>query len=142
MKIYGSGELQKFVDDIEKYSIGMDEWFHRMGAVHETKSNYPPYNLIKDSSVSFRLEIALAGFKKEDISVYTENNKLFVEGSQEQDEEPLAEYIHRGLATRDFTRVWTISDDVRVEDVVYDNGILTIILKRIIPDHQKRHDWL
>ena len=75
-------------------------------------------------------------------SVYTENNKLFVEGSQEQDEEPLAEYIHRGLATRDFTRVWTISDDVRVEDVVYDNGILTIILKRIIPDHQKRHDWL
>ena len=47
MKMYGAGDLQKFVDDIEKYSIGMDEWLHRMGAVHETKSNYPPYNLVK-----------------------------------------------------------------------------------------------
>lgn len=141
MKIYGSGELQKFVDDVEKYSIGMDEWFHRMGAVHETNSNYPPYNLVKESSVRFRLDVALAGFKKDEIKVYTENNKLFVEGAQDREEE-VVEYIHKGLASRDFTRVWTISDDVRVEEVEYVDGVLSVILQRIIPDHQKRQDWL
>ena len=141
MKIYGAGELQKFVDDIEKYSIGMDEWLHRMGAVHESKTNYPPYNLIKESSIEFRLDIALAGFKKEDIKVFTENNKLFVEGAQASEDESL-EYIHRGLASRDFTRVWTISDDVVVDGVDYTDGILSIKMRRVIPDHQKRKDWL
>ena len=140
MKIYGAGDLQKFVDDVEKYSIGMEEWLHRMGAVHETKSNYPPYNLIKESSVRYRLDIALAGFKEEDIKVYTENNKLFVEGSKEETHKE-EDYVHRGLATRDFTRVWTISDDVRVEEVEYAHGIMSIVLQRIIPDHQKRKDW-
>lgn len=142
MKMYGAGDLQKFVDDIERYSIGMDEWLHRMGAVHETKSNYPPYNLVKESSIRFRLEVALAGFKKDDIKVYTENNKLFVEGAQSTEEKPVEEYVHRGLASRDFTRVWTISDDVRVEEVSYVDGVLSVILQRIIPEHQKRQDWL
>ena len=142
MKMYGAGDLQKFVDDIERYSIGMDEWLHRMGAVHETKSNYPPYNLVKESSIRFRLEVALAGFKTDDIKVYTENNKLFVEGAQSTEEKPVEEYVHRGLASRDFTRVWTISDDVRVEEVSYVDGVLSVILQRIIPEHQKRQDWL
>ena len=141
MKMYGAGDLQKFVDDIEKYSIGMDEWLHRMGAVHETKSNYPPYNLLKDSSIEFRLEVALAGFKKEEIKVFTENNKLFVEGAKEKNKDTLV-YVHKGLALRDFTRVWTISDDVVVDDVDYVDGILSIKLRRVIPEHQKRKDWL
>ena len=140
MKMYGAGDLQKFVDDIERYTIGMDEWLHRMGAVHESKTNYPPYNLIKESSIRFKLEIALAGFKKEEIKVFTENNKLFVEGKGSDKEE--LEYIHRGLASRDFTRAWTISDDVIVDGVDYTDGILTIELQRVIPEHQKRKDWL
>ena len=137
---YGVGELDKFVRDIEKYSIGMDEWLHRMGAAHETKSNYPPYNYIKLDNITFKLEIALAGFKKEEIKVYTENNKLFVEGKTAEKEE--LEYLHKGLATRDFTRVWTISDDVVLESVEYVDGVLTIVMKRVIPEHQKRKDWL
>ena len=141
MKMYGAGDLQKFVDDIEKYSIGMDEWLHRMGAVHESKTNYPPYNLVKESSIEFRLDIALAGFKREEIKVFTENNKLFVEGAQSRDDEG-TEYIHKGLASRDFTRVWTISDDVVVDAVDYVDGILSIKMRRVIPEHQKRKDWL
>ena len=141
MKKYGAGDLQRFVNDIERYSIGMDEWLHRMGAVHESKENYPPYNLVKESSVEFRLDIALAGFKREEIKVFTENNKLFVEGAQKREEDSV-EYIHKGLASRDFTRVWTISDDVIVEDVDYSDGILSIKLRRVIPEHQKRKDWL
>lgn len=141
MKMYGAGDLDKFVRDIERYSIGMDEWLHRMGAVHESKENYPPYNLIKESSVRFKLEIALAGFKKNEIKVFTENNKLFVEGKSERDDDAI-EYVHKGLASRDFTRVWTISDDVIVDGVDYSDGVLSIELQRVIPDHQKRKDWL
>ena len=137
---YGAGDLDKFVRDVEKYSIGMDEWLHRFGALHESQPNYPPYNLVKESSIEFRLDIALAGFKKEDIKVYTENNKLFVEGAQGEKED--VEYLHKGLAARDFTRVWTISDDVRIDNVDYVDGILSVKLRRIIPEHQKRQDWL
>ena len=140
MKMYGAGDLQKFVEDVERYTIGMDEWLHRMGAVHESKENYPPYNLIKVNNIEFKLEVALAGFKKEEINVFTENNKLFVEGKIENKEE--LEYLHKGLASRDFTRVWTISDDVVVDSVDYVDGILSIVMRRIIPEHQKRKDWL
>ena len=66
---YNTANIDKFLNDIEKYSIGMDEWFHRFGTMHETYNNYPPYNLIKESETEYRLEIALAGYKREDIRV-------------------------------------------------------------------------
>lgn len=136
---YHTGNLDKFLSDIEKYSIGMDEWIHRMGAIHQTESNYPPYNTIKESETEFRLEVALAGFKKNEITVYTENNKLFIEGTKEVDSGK--EYIHHGLANRAFTRVWTISDDVEVKNVSFEDGLLTVKLARVIPDHQKKKVW-
>ena len=141
MKMYGAGDLDKFVRDIEKYTIGMDEWLHRMGAVHESKENYPPYNLIKVSNVRFKLEVALAGFKKDDLKVYSENNKLFVEGNSSRDDEAL-EFVHKGVASREFTRVWTISDDVVIEKVDFVDGILSVELRRIIPEHQKKRVYL
>ena len=136
---YHTGNIEKFLNDIEKYSIGMDEWFHRFGALHQTETNYPPYNVIKESNTEFRLEIALAGFKKNEITVYTENNKLFVEGTKEVDSGK--EYVHHGLANRAFTRTWTISDDVEVKNVLFEDGLLIIKLSRIIPDHQKKKVW-
>ena len=137
---YNTGNLQKFLDDVEKYSIGMDEWFHRFNSLHQTESNYPPFNTIQESNVSFRVEVALAGFKKKEISVYTENNKLFVEGQKEEDSD--SQYLHRGLAQRSFTRAWTLPDDLKVEDVNFEDGLLTIRLNRIVPEHQRRKDYL
>jgi molecular chaperone IbpA len=136
---YNTGNIQKFLNDIDKYSIGMDEWFHRFSALHQTESNYPPYNVIKESNTEFRLEVALAGFTKNQITVYTENNKLFVEGTKEHDNQK--EYVHQGLAQRAFTRAWTISDDVEVKQVTFDNGLLNIQLVKVIPDHQKKKVW-
>ncbi len=137
---YNTGNLQKFLDDVEKYSIGMDEWFHRFNSLHQTESNYPPFNTIQESNVSFRVEVALAGFKKNEISVYTENNKLFVEGQKEEDSD--SQYLHRGLAQRSFTRAWTLPDDLKVEEVNFEDGLLTIRLHRIVPEHQRRKDYL
>jgi molecular chaperone IbpA len=136
---YNTGNIQKFLNDIDKYSIGMDEWFHRFSALHQTESNYPPYNVIKESNTEFRLEVALAGFTKNQITVYTENNKLFIEGTKEHDNQK--EYVHQGLAQRAFTRAWTISDDVEVKQVTFDNGLLNIELVKVIPDHQKKKVW-
>ena len=129
-------ETAKYLMEIQKNSIGLDEWFRRFDTAFETHTNYPPYNLVKESSVDFRLEIALAGYKKEDIEVTTEWNKLFVEAKKIDDS--CDEYLHKGLAKRAFTRTWTLSDDVVVGDVSFEDGLLTIKLNRVIPEHQKK----
>ena len=133
---YSVPETAKYLLEIQKNSIGMDEWFKRFDTAFETHTNYPPYNLVKESSVDFRLEIALAGYKREDIEVTTEWNKLFVEAKKTGDSSD--EYLHQGLAKRAFTRTWTLSDDVVVGDVSYVDGLLTIKLNRVIPEHQKK----
>jgi molecular chaperone IbpA len=129
-------ETAKYLADIQRNSIGLDEWFKRFDTAFESHTNYPPYNLVKESDVDFRLEIALAGYKKEDIEVTTEWNKLFVEAKKTGNSEDT--YLHQGLAKRAFTRTWTLSDDVEVKDVSFENGLLTIKLNRVIPEHQKK----
>jgi molecular chaperone IbpA len=129
-------ETAKYLMEIQRNSIGMDEWFKRFDTAFETHTNYPPYNLIKESNVDFRLEIALAGYKREDIEVTTEWNKLFVEAKKVGETED--EYLHQGLAKRAFTRTWTLSDDVVVGDVSYVDGLLIVKLNRVIPEHQKK----
>jgi len=135
---YNTANIDKFLNDIEKYSIGMDEWFNRFDTVHESTTNYPPYNLIKESETEFRLELALAGYKKEDIRVSTEWNKLSIEAVKKEKTQDTVEYLHNGLAKRAFMRTWTLSDDVKVFDVKFEDGLLVIKLNRIIPEHQKR----
>ena len=129
-------ETAKYLMEIQRNSIGLDEWFKRFDTAYESHTNYPPYNLVKESSVDFRLEIALAGYKKEDIEVTTEWNKLFVDVKKVSDTDD--EYLHQGLAKRAFTRTWTLSDDVEVCDTAFVDGLLTIKIKRVIPEHQKK----
>ena len=76
---YTASDLPTLLDKITRNSIGMDEYLDRIFNVHETTSNYPPYNLVQISNVESHLEIALAGFKKEEVHAYTEYGKLFVE---------------------------------------------------------------
>ena len=129
-------ETAKYLLEIQRNSIGLDEWFKRFDTAYESHTNYPPYNLIKESSIDFRLEIALAGYKREDIEVTTEWNKLFVDVKKAGDTDD--EYLHQGLAKRAFTRTWTLSDDVEVCDTAFVDGLLTIKIKRVIPEHQKK----
>ena len=132
-------QTAKYLLEIQKNSIGMDEWFKRFDTAFETHTNYPPYNLVKENSVNFRLEVALAGYKKEDIEVTTEWNKLLVEAKKVDDTD--SEYLHKGLAKRAFSRTWSLSDDVVIGDVSYADGLLTIKLNRVIPEHQKKKTY-
>ena len=132
-------QTAKYLLEIQKNSIGMDEWFKRFDTAFETHTNYPPYNLVKENSVNFRLEVALAGYKREDIEVTTEWNKLLVEAKKVDDTD--SEYLHKGLAKRAFSRTWSLSDDVVIGDVSYADGLLTIKLNRVIPEHQKKKTY-
>ena len=138
---YTAADLPTLMDKITRNSIGMDEYLNRIFNVHETTSNYPPYNLIQVSNVESRLELALAGFKKEEVHVYTEYGKLFIEG-QKEDKESDANYVHKGLAQRTFKRAWTMADDTEVSDVTFEDGLLTVQLRKIVPDHHARKDYI
>ena len=137
---YTSSDLPALLDKISKNSIGMNDYLNRVFDLHETTSNYPPYNLITVSNTESRLELALAGFKKKEVNVYTQDGKLFVEG-QKEDKEPETTYLHKGLAQRSFTRAWTLSDDTEVRSVDFEDGLLSITLVRIVPTHHQRKDW-
>tara|TARA_B100000073_G_C23658141_1_gene543373 strand:- start:639 stop:1076 length:438 start_codon:yes stop_codon:yes gene_type:complete len=137
---YNAANLDQLMDRITRNSIGMDDYFDRIFKLHETTSNYPPYNLVDVSAVESRLEIALAGFKKAEVNVYTEAGKLFVEG-QKEDKETETTYLHKGLAQRSFTRVWTLSDETEVRQVEFEDGLLSVTLGKIIPEHHQRKNW-
>ena len=138
---YTSADLPTLMEKITRNSIGMDEYFDRLFHLHETTSNYPPYNLVQVSNVESRLELALAGFKKKEVYVYTQDGKLFVEG-QKEDKESDTNYLHKGLAQRSFKRAWTLADDTEVSDVSFEDGLLTVYIRKIVPEHHKRKDYL
>ena len=138
---YNAANLNQFLDLINRNSIGMEDYFDRLTTLHETTSNYPPYNLVTVSNVESRLELALAGFKKKEVYVYTQDGKLFVEG-QKEDKETGTDYVHRGVAQRSFTRSWTLSDETEVRSVVFEDGLLSITLGKIVPEHHQRKDYL
>ena len=138
---YTAADLGTLMDKITRNAIGMDDYFDRLFTLHETTNNYPPYNLIQVNNVESRLEIALAGFKKEEVNVYTEFGKLFVEG-QRPYKESETRYAHRGIAQRTFTSSWTLSDDTEIRSVTFEDGLLTIELGKVVPDHHHRRDYL
>ena len=136
---YRAADLENMMDRITKNSIGLDDYFNRF--FNETVTNYPPYNLIQVNNSESRLEIALAGFKKEEVNVFTEYGKLFVEGKK-KDKETESEYFHQGLAQRSFKRAWALSDDFEVRDVSLEDGLLTVKLGKVVPEHHARKDYL
>ena len=138
---YTAADLSALMDKITKNSIGMDEYLDRMFNLHETSTNYPPYNLIQVNNVESHLEIALAGFKKEEVHAFTEYGKLFVEG-QKSNTESEGTFIHKGVASRSFKRAWTLSDDTEVREVTFEDGLLRIVLGKIVPEHHARKDYL
>jgi molecular chaperone IbpA len=138
LRKFTSKDLGAIVDAAERYSVGLDDVFHRLHSYGMGTANnaYPPYNLVQESNVKWRIEVALAGWSKDEIEVSTESNVLLIrsKAAKNKGEE---EYMHRGISTRTFARGFNLSDDVEIGDVAFNNGMLTIELKKIIPEHQK-----
>ena len=139
---YHSANLPELMKIISKNGIGMDDYLDRFFNSFETTTNYPPYNLIHVNNVESVLEIALAGFTKDEINVYTEYGKLTVEGNKENNKEASSQYVHQGLAQRSFNRTWSLSEDIEVREVQFKDGLLTVKLGKIVPDHHARKNYL
>ena len=138
---YRSSDLPELMDKIMKNSIGInDDYLDRFFNVTHN-STYPPFSLIQINNVESRLEVALAGFKKDDIKVFTEFGKLHVEGKKAESEDD-GEFVYKGLAQRSFTREWTLADDTEVRSVSFDDGLLVVELGRIVPEHHSRKEFL
>ena len=115
---YRAADLPQLMEKIHKNSIGLDDYFDHFFNLNQN-NQYPPYNLVQVSNVESRLEVALAGFKKE------EN-----------------EYLHRGMAQRSFQRQWQLSDDSTIKNVTFEDGMLIITLGKIVPEHHARKEFL
>ena len=138
---YHAANLPELIEKINRNSIGMDDYLNRFWDGVDTTSNYPPYNIIEINNVESRLEVALAGFKKDELKVFTEFGKLHVQGTKEKQEDDRT-FRHRGVAARDFTRVWTLSDDTEIRGVEFTDGLLVVELGKIVPDQHARKDFI
>ena len=137
---YHAANLPELMETIRRNGFGMDDYLDRF--FNETRTEtYPPYNIVQVNNVETRLEVALAGFKKKEVKVYTEFGKLVVEGNKEKKDDK-DELIFKGLAQRSFQRTWGITDDTEVQKVEFEDGLLTVTVGKIVPEHHARKDWL
>jgi molecular chaperone IbpA len=119
----------KYTWDIySPFSVGLDDVFSRLEAMSGHNTSYPPYNLIKHDGSNYEIEIALAGFKAEEIEVSTEQNILRVTSKVEKRDTERT-YLHKGLSKRSFNNSWQLADDVRISSVDFADGLLSISLE-------------
>ena len=119
--------------------VGFDRMFddmeRRFASQHSV--NYPPYNIAKVSENLYDISIAVTGFEKNEVSVQVESNELTIRGERKHSDAPEPEYLHRGLALRDFERTFTLAEHMKVLKAEIKNGILLIQLEREIPEALK-----
>lgn len=132
-----------FPNTLGKSLIGYDDMFDRISKFHDEVAknipNYPPYNIKKTDENTYVIEMAVAGFGKQDIEVNVAGDTLTIKGnaSQDTEEEDKGVFFHQGLAMRPFTRVFNLNDNVEVKNAEMINGILKVALEHIIPEHKK-----
>ena len=126
--------------DFDKLYVGFDDQFNKMAKIHDdlTKNipNYPPYNIKKTSDNTYVIELAVAGFAKQDIEIELNDGKMMIKGNVGNDESE-GDFLWKGIAARNFTRTFALEDQVEVKDAEMLNGMLKVFLERIIPEHKK-----
>ena len=130
-------------NSLRPFSVGFDSIFEEFDRMLESteryNSNYPPYNIRKLNDNNYKIEVALAGYSKDDIQLELKDSTLTVRNKTKEkviDEESNG-VIHKGISTRQFERSFTISEDIKVKNAELNNGLLNIDLERIIPDEKK-----
>jgi molecular chaperone IbpA len=127
--------------DFDKFFVGFDEQFNRMSKLHDDMAkhipNYPPYNIKKVSDTTYVIELAVAGFAKQDIEIELADGKMVVKGNIANDEADTDSFLFKGIANRAFTRSFVLDDQIEVKNAEMMNGMLKVFLERIIPEHKK-----
>lgn len=128
--------FQALTPFLSSWTVGFDRHFQLLEELrNSSKPTYPPYNIVRvDDDEHYIIEIAAAGFTKDDIEIVSEENRLTVKGSKGGDE---ADYVHKGIASRNFEQTFMLADDVIIEGASMTDGILVINLERQIPEAKK-----
>jgi len=119
---------------LSKALVGFDRYFT---APHHQNGNYPPHNVVKYADDSYGIEVAVAGFSKDEITVEVDQDQLTIRGVKNRLTDPTFEYLHRGLAARDFEQTFTLAEYMEVVGAEVKDGMLVIEIERIIPDALK-----
>ena len=124
---------------LNKALLGFDSLFNdfEQRFANQINNNYPPYNIVKKDDNNYELEIAVTGFAPEEVSVEIDQNQLVVKGERKREDDEDTQYIHRGLATRDFTRSWTLAEHMEVNTGSIKNGVLRVAIQRVVPEALK-----
>ena len=119
--------------------VGFDTLFndfeHRFS--NQINNNYPPYNVVKYNDDTYEIQIAVSGFEKDEVTVEIDQNQLIIKGEKTDPVDENIEFLHRGLAARDFTRAFTLAEHMEVGEGTIKNGVLKIEIKRVIPEALK-----
>jgi molecular chaperone IbpA len=126
--------------DLNKFFVGFDHFLNDAASMHEQLAkaipNYPPYNIKKIDENKYAIELAVAGFHRTDIEIEFVEDKLIIRGNANNDI-PENNYLWKGISSRAFTRTFSLNDSIEVCGAELFNGILQVILERIIPEHKK-----
>ena len=117
-------------------SIGLEDFFSRLDAFQDRGSNYPPYSILKLDEERQQLQVALAGVARDSIEVALERKVLNISVNKAETE--VGEYVHKGIASRTFSRNWQLSDDTVVDEVTFVDGLLCVTLRKEIPEEDRR----
>jgi molecular chaperone IbpA len=117
-------------------TVGFDRLFNLLETGMREDDGYPPFDIVREGDDSYRITLAVAGFRPEDIELIAQQNQLTVTGKRAEDEDQ-GDYLHRGIATRAFERRFQLADFIEVGEASFDNGLLSIALKRVVPEAMK-----
>lgn len=127
------------IKDFDKVFVGFSDTYNKFAKIHDdlAKSipNYPPYNIRKTGENTYSVEIAVAGFARQDIDIEIDGGALIIKGTSQTDED--GDFLFKGIANRAFTRTFALDDTIEVKDAELYNGMLKVFLERIIPEHRK-----
>ena len=138
--------IQSIFTGLRPFTVGFDDMFDHFDHMvdhlpHMTAANsYPPYDIVKTGSLTYDIQVALAGYSKKDITVSFEDNILKIESVKSKEEKEVEDnqgVLHQGIAKRNFSKNFTIAEDVEIKGAELKDGLLRVSLEKIVPDHKK-----
>ena len=126
--------------NINRYAIGFDHLMDHLVTLHSnnnlTTNEYPPYDIIKEGESNYKIELAVAGFKKDELSIQLKENTLTIKG-ETNSKNSNGEYLHKNIARRSFSKGFSLADNIEIGSASFEDGVLSVNLTQNIPEEQK-----
>ena len=126
--------------NINRYAIGFDHLMDHLVSLHSnnnlTTNEYPPYDIIKEGESNYKIELAVAGFKKDELSIQLKENTLTIKG-ETNSKNSNGEYLHKNIARRSFSKGFSLADNIEIGSASFEDGVLSVNLTQNIPEEQK-----